>query len=298
MSPDPGSDRQLSGATVASVVRDQFGLDAASVERLGEGWDNEVFVVDGDWIFRFPKRADAIWRLEREIAMMPIIERSIGVPVPRFDKIGRANEAFPYPFVGYGRIEGLAADRVDRVQSSSGLAADIGGALTRLHGIDPALIPSHPDEPWGWEEHRMRLVEEGDHVAPYVPAQVAREAGPFLRGEMEPPPFQGPRRFLHGDIGPDHLIVEPETGRLAGIIDFGDAEVSDPVGDFVGLVSVGGYSFANEVRQHYTLPCDDGFDDRLRWAARALNLHWLSSAIHEGSDVARHQAWVIRAFQR
>jgi aminoglycoside 2''-phosphotransferase len=299
LSPDPGSDRHLGEATVAVIVRSQFGLNASTVERLGEGWDNEVFVVDEDWIFRFPKRANAIWLMEREIAIMPVIERSIGVPVPRFEMLGHAGEGFAYPFVGYRRIKGLPADRVEQGTSLDGLAADVGRALTNLHSIDPAHMPPKPTEPWELEDLRSQLAEEGARVAPFVPEPVARKVEPYLRGEVEPPPdFEGAGRFLHADINPDHVIVDPKSGQLAGIIDFGDAEVSDPVGDFVGLVSIGGMAFARHVREHYALECDNGFDERLRWSARVLNLHWLASAVIDGRDyIERRQGWVLRAFE-
>jgi len=36
---------------------------------------------------------------------------------------------------------------------------------------------------------------------------------------------------LHSNPGPEHTFVDPETGQLTGIIDFGDAYFSHPVND-------------------------------------------------------------------
>lgn len=36
---------------------------------------------------------------------------------------------------------------------------------------------------------------------------------------------------LHSNPGPEHTFVDPATGRLTGIIDFGDAYFSHPVND-------------------------------------------------------------------
>lgn len=123
-------------------------------------------------------------------------------------------------------------------------------------------------------------------------------AEPYLRGAVRAP-APAPRsakRFVHGDICPDHVIVDPVTGELHGLIDFADAMVGDPVLDFVGLVPLGGAGFVADVVSHYPHPLDDGFWDRLAWLSRTLTLRWLADAIAEGGDVAKHVRWVERAF--
>src|SRR5687768_14035013 len=111
---DRAADRPLATATVGRVLRLQFPeFGGATIERLGEGWDNEVYVVrveETEWIFRFPKRAIDLPYIEREIGMMAHIADAVTVAVPRFEKIGEPSEAFPYPFVGYRRIPGEAID--------------------------------------------------------------------------------------------------------------------------------------------------------------------------------------------
>lgn len=61
-------------------------LRGAPVERLASGWDNTVFLVGGDWVFRFPRRQMAIPGVEREIAVLPVLapRLPLPVPVPRF----------------------------------------------------------------------------------------------------------------------------------------------------------------------------------------------------------------------
>lgn len=59
------ADRSLDEGVVAAIVADQLPfLAGAHVERLGAGWDNELFIVANDWVLRFPKRAARTKRSE------------------------------------------------------------------------------------------------------------------------------------------------------------------------------------------------------------------------------------------
>jgi aminoglycoside phosphotransferase (APT) family kinase protein len=143
---------------------------------------------------------------------------------------------------------------------------------------------------------RLELVEVAHQVRSRLPTEIAADAEPFLTGQVPPPPMTGPRCVIHNDLGPDHVLVDPDTGRLTGIVDFSDLMVGDPRIDFVGLVGWGGYGFVREVIRGYPLPLDEHFEDRLAWAARVLNLIWLAEA-SPGPDTDMHRAWVQRAFE-
>ncbi|MFA6080635.1 MAG: phosphotransferase [Candidatus Gracilibacteria bacterium] len=50
--------------------------------------------------------------------------------------------------------------------------------------------------------------------------------------------------MTHGDISLENIIVDPNNGRLAGIIDFSDARVADPALDFDNLGRLSEYAWA------------------------------------------------------
>src|ERR1051326_2424550 len=206
------------------LLREQFPeLADATIEYVAEGYDHQMYQV-GEWMFRFPKRAEVVAWGVREVAAMPVIAAAVGVSVPRFEYIGRPSEAFPYPFAGYRRIPGVAADEAECVDLED-VARKLGRALTALHSIDPALIPSAPhadDEPSVWS------FRWDDRVVEAIPPGVRAESMAFLRGEIPRPPFSGPTRVVHSDLLPEHVLVDPETGRLTGIIDFADLVIGDP----------------------------------------------------------------------
>ena len=273
------------------------------MRRVGEGWDNEAYLVDDAWIFRFPRNAEQVPWVEREIAVMRVVSGALGPLVPRFEKIGRPSDLFPYSFVGYRRIDGVGADTFE-LPDPHGLACDIADAYARVHAIDPSRIPRTPDgwEDETWHDWRIHDPEDVDDLTDVVPLSVRDAAAPFITGSVEPPSVPRDRCVVHNDIGADHVLVDAATGRLTGLIDWADVMVGDPVLDFVGLIQVGGWDFVRDVLSQYTRATDAGFFERIVWATRTLTLHWLAELIEE-EDVdpnvtdRGHILWVIRAFE-
>lgn len=230
--------------------------------------------------------------------MVAVVAAEVDRWIPRYELTGIPSALFPYPFVGYRRVRGVGADR-SAARDLAGLAADIGALLSRLHRIDPALIPPTPaaweDEPWS--ELRAGLAAQASRVRPLLEPGTLSLAEPYLSGTVPEPDQDGPRRFIHDDICPDHVIVDPSTGRLTGLIDFTDAMVGETVLDFVGLIGIAGYDFIDAVTAHYDLPLGDGFGRKLSWLTRTLTLTWLADAArHTPADIPMHLAWVGRAF--
>jgi aminoglycoside phosphotransferase (APT) family kinase protein len=293
------SDRHLDEEVVSSLVAAQFpDLAGREVRGLGAGWDHELFCVGGDWIFRFPRRAERVAWLTREIEINAVVAGALGPRVPVFERIGEPGDAFPYPFVGYRRLPGVGADQAP-AGDRAGLAADIGALLSTLHRIDPSRVPPTPDgwenEPWG--ELRAELASAAALARPLLGAGLLSRAEPYLSGRVTEPPQDGPVRFIHNDICPDHLIVDRHTGRLNGLIDFTDAMTGDPVLDFVGLIGIGGHRFIGRVAARYDLSLGEGFAAKLEWLSRVLTLTWLAdAAAHDPASVPRHLSWVTHAF--
>jgi aminoglycoside phosphotransferase (APT) family kinase protein len=295
---DRSSDRILDAGLAARLIADQFpDLGQYEIRWFAEGWDNELYVVGSEWLFRFPKRADVVPWLIRELDIMRVAVETFGSLVPRFERVGAPSDVFPYPFVGYRRMPGMGADRVAPAHRG-GLAVDLGRALTRLHSIDVVRIPATPGG-WKhppWSARRAELAEIAPSVRPLLGRDLLAKAEPYLTGAVPAPEQDGPRCVIHNDISPDHVLVDPQTGRLTGLIDFKDAVVGEPVLDFAGLIPLGGRPFVADVTAHYGLPLGDGFEAKLEWLSRVLTLKWLAEAATDDSPaVDMHVAWVTLA---
>jgi aminoglycoside phosphotransferase (APT) family kinase protein len=110
------------------------------------------------------------------------------------------------------------------------------------------------------------------------------------------PRHHGPFSLIHQDLSPEHVLVDPASGQLTGILDWTDVILGDPARDFVFLVAWRGWSYVEQVLKHYPRVVDDGFRSRLDFMARLLTITWLGYAHLRGTEVEKLTGWVHHAF--
>jgi aminoglycoside phosphotransferase (APT) family kinase protein len=123
-----------------------------------------------------------------------------------------------------------------------------------------------------------------------MPAAVVAPLAPFLRGELEPPAYGGPLRATHNDLHAEHLLLDPETLRPTGLIDWSDVKLGDPAVDFAGLWEWRGERFVRLALSHYDLPWDDAFLARCRFTAQVLGIAWVADVARSGDAAALARA--------
>ena len=85
------------------------GLAPARLERIGTGWDNDAYLVNGEWVFRFPRRELGARTMAREIEFLPPLVPHLPLAVPRHEHVGAPDAEYPYPFAGYRQLPGRTA---------------------------------------------------------------------------------------------------------------------------------------------------------------------------------------------
>lgn len=285
-------------AAARSAIVSQFpDVDAGSLAHLGSGWEYDAYLTADGWVFRFPRTAQAAETFEWEHGVHRLVaDRLRPVATPRIELRGAPGPHFPHPFAGHRYIPGVRADHPDTPRDPS-LGRAIGEALGRIHAVPESEARAagvEPDEDGvrEWHEEVLALAPSLRGLRPDVDAALD-----WLEREPEiPGPRSGPARFIHNDLCPDHLLVDPDSGRLAGIIDWTDAALGDPALDFVVLAAWRGWRFVDDVRSAYPLPLDDGFEQRLAFLTRVMSLDWLWESRDRGTDVEKHLRWMGNAF--
>jgi aminoglycoside phosphotransferase (APT) family kinase protein len=113
----------------------------------------------------------------------------------------------------------------------------------------------------------------GYRLLPGVPLPVALAAAlwePFLADDAN---FAFHPALIHADLAGEHILCDPATGMLTGIIDWGDARVGDPALDFTGLLRDAGPAFADAALAAYPGPVDPAFRRRMEFYARLIPYH-------------------------
>ena len=262
-------ERELSTQQAAILIRSQFSeIPCTKIERLGEGWDFFVFVVDGELAFRFPKKATVDPCVERELLLLDRLPDDLPIAVPRPLHRGEPSADYPWHFWGHRMLLGepLRYLRVPEARRTY-IASRVGEFLSVLHAMAGRGLPLSP-----WND------EDDDDVPRYVEVRASldasREVYPaplFARcteylssPDQMPPDYRGKRKQVHADLLADHILVDPGTLLPTGIIDWGDATAGDPAGDFVGIWMWGGDAALEAALATYGGELDDGASRRVR----------------------------------
>ena len=210
-------------------------LGPARLELLGEGWDNTAFLVNGNFVFRFPRRQIAVRQLENEVQFLPQIASRLPLPIPKHEFHGQPSPEFPWPFAGYPLLLGLTAsaanlDEAKRLEAAKPLA----GFLLALHSL-PADQMAHlgaSEDAFGRLELTRRAFRMRERLDNAIENELITNPKPLIHllDTAEDPLLPEPTSLVHGDFYATHLLVDTQC-RLSGVIDWGDIHLGHPAVD-------------------------------------------------------------------
>ena len=75
-------------------------LQVNTIEFLGEGWDNLVFLVNDKFVFRFAKNKESEQFLLDENKILPALKNIFDLQIPNLVFFGKPVKIYPYHFAG------------------------------------------------------------------------------------------------------------------------------------------------------------------------------------------------------
>lgn len=237
MSPIWQADVTLTQEGAGQLIERQFPeLAPARLEPLGVGWDNTAYRVNGQWVFRFPRRRIAVGLLENEGRILPRLAPYLPLSIPRPVWHGHPDDRFPYPFAGYALLPGTTACAVAWTpEERQRNAAPLGSFLSTLHGIpvDDEALALGPRDELARADLRKRAPMILERLA-QVELDEPEIDGAAVRGWVsrlvETPPWTRRPCWVHGDLYARHLLVD-EHHTVSGVLDWGDVHLGDPAID-------------------------------------------------------------------
>jgi aminoglycoside 2''-phosphotransferase len=271
--------------SIRSVYPD---LRIASVEFNDDGQNNDVLVVNDELIFRFPKYAGALQRLEIETAILTGIQGRVSLPVPAPTFVNIGGQAVGEAFMGYHKLAGEPLWRetfraIDDDETLEGLASQLGRFLKELHSIPAASI--------GCELPAL----DTDHKCADLYARIREKLFPYMRPDAREWTERHFETFLnvkarfdlvikHGDFGTSNILFDPRQRMICGVIDFGGSGLGDPAYDLAGLLSCYGEAFVRRCWKVY--PEIESFMDRVRFYQGTFALVEALFGIENGDPAA------------
>ncbi|GAA4231795.1 aminotransferase class III-fold pyridoxal phosphate-dependent enzyme [Actinomadura meridiana] len=239
----------LADERLGDVLRDRYGLAAASLRPLAGETDRNTHVVDGDgaeYVLKVSGPADRR-AIEFQAALLAhLAEHDPGLVVPRtvpdvsgapVTSVRDGGRDLPVRLLTW--VPGVPLAEVGR--RSPELLADVGGAAGRLAAATAAFVHPDPPAPHYWEFPHADAVLEASlgHVTEPELRDAATALGdrfgPLLAARLR----ELPTAVVHHDLNAFNVLVRREGGRrrVSGVIDFGDALPTARIADLAVLAS-------------------------------------------------------------
>jgi aminoglycoside 2''-phosphotransferase len=237
-----------------AAVRRLAPLRADELVELGRGTESVAYLVDGEWVARFPAVPAAQATLRRELALLPALRPALPLATPVFEHVGRSGTELV--FVAYRSISGvpLTADTIDALgpNEQEAALASLAEFLRALHAFPVELAQRagvHEERDKGAYNRRQRSLHR-DVRGLLSPAEIERLDDTFTRYERDHPPGRLTPVLLHADIKPDHVIYDPVAQRVSGVLDWGDVCLGDPDFDLAIISMFFGPPFLTRLLHH------------------------------------------------
>lgn len=235
------------------------GLKFHQVELDDTGWDNMVVIVNREWVFRFARTQNVAKRIQKEKRLLEYLHerlRHLDVSIPHYQLLRNQNQKVVGCYYKMIQGEVLKPTLLRRINDSAKarIAVQLGSFLSIVHSSHQQVIEDigievvHTDQYW-----HDYLQEIRQHILPLLtPVEQTQVLNLFETYLQQRKTNCIPNTLVHGDLSHAHILYDPNKQAISGIIDFGDAQLTDPAYDFSGLYWDYGQGFMQEVLRHYT----------------------------------------------
>jgi aminoglycoside phosphotransferase (APT) family kinase protein len=231
----------IGDALARKLIAAQFPeINIDSFKYLGEGWDNKVYLINNELVFRFPRRHDcAIACMQKEIGIMSQLARHLPVAVSFPIHIGQACDEYPHPFAGFHYLQGKAINEIGLESLVDGdFPEKYAEFLKALHSVPIENIDAEiPDDPQKMDypccrDKALAAVEFLLNVG--VDRRSTLEKIPAMLDKLQSVfPVKDQFCIVHGDLYSRHILLQ--DNKLVGIIDWGDIHLNTPAVDLSSI---------------------------------------------------------------
>ncbi|MBX0334230.1 macrolide 2'-phosphotransferase [Pontibacter sp. HSC-14F20] len=223
----------------------ETGLDFQVIQALDEKQQ--------PWILRLPRRPDVLPRAKNEHRVLQLLQGKLPADLPDW-------QIFDPKLIAYPRLAGIPVANIDMENMCyvwnldleklpQTFVQSLGQTIAALHAQDTAAAAKAGIkvlQPEQLREHlsgQMQRVKEAIGVA----EQVWDRWQAWLQDDSYWPRYTC---LVHGDLQAAHILTD-ENGKVNGLLDWTEAEVSDPAIDFVALLAAFGEDFLKRVLTAY-----------------------------------------------
>ena len=254
--------------------------EVRSARLVTDGQQHVVVILDEELVARFPRDEQAIESLRGEARLLSHLAGWVSAPLPVPVHV---DESFTLHRMLHGVVTSRRALGSLERRARERLLDDVGQFLAELGA---SAVSTFAASAATTSQDRIRVLRErADRLVVPLLWNHQRQWLDELFTELEAVSFAHTPSLIHGDLAPYHLLHDPESGQLTGVLDFGVAGLGDPATDLACVLSVWGERFAGRLAHQWPAAFD--LIDRARLVAMALPLEWAVIALEtNAADMA------------
>ena len=240
---------------------------------ITKGWDNDVVLLDNNYVFRFPKRENSKNRFPAEVKLLKYLATDSPLPIPAYNLISTEPAFGGYTIIDGKEMEPGLVKELDR-NTQELIAKQLGDFLAFLHStpLTVAHDAGFQEEPNGYWWGEKRTSERYERLQKLVFPNLTQKEVIWTTHQFETYldlDFSFKRTVTHSDIKSDHIFFK--DNKISGIIDFAEVEIGDPALDFAGIWSYG-EEFLIKVLNYYNHTKTDDYLQRSQFPNLVRNL--------------------------
>ena len=242
---------------IKEIIERKFDLLVHDLTVLGQGLDSIAYFVNNEYVFKQAKHDEARANLQKEKLVLDYLRGKITLQIPEIEYYSEE-----YHVCGYKAIKGDKLTPELYKAMSNGekdrLAQDIAMFLSQMHAlplpdIDILQVDVVDDYQSDYDALRKTVYEKiSDRSKAYLD-----DLFQWIFSDRRITEYV--KALCHNDLSCNHMIIQ--NNRVIGIIDFGDAAVTDRDRDFIYLLEESreelGREFGRKVLEYYHHPNKD-----------------------------------------
>ena len=212
---------------IKELLQDKFNIKINNMEVLGSGDDSIAYLVNNEYVFKIKYNDNSERSYKNEKAIYDFLNKylDINIKIPNIEYSFINDEI---SILGYKKIDGafLTPDIYNKLtnEEQDNLKQDIANFLKQMHSLD-------------YSEIDFCKIDKSD-----------------IKKLSETNIYSNNQCLCHNDFSCNHLLLD-ENKKLCGIIDFGDAGITDVYSDFIYLLEDSeeeiGQKFGEEILKLY-----------------------------------------------
>ncbi|MBS1735439.1 MAG: aminoglycoside phosphotransferase family protein [Bacteroidetes bacterium] len=227
-------------------------------DKMGEGDTYIAFLVNGQYLFKLPKEIDGSTILKKEVQLMESLAEIFSISIPKFVFVSPV-----FQFGAYEILPGITlAAYLKKNELSSFQVEQINDFLEKLHSYH---LPEHLSDILPLMNYFEEYNEDYEFLKNSTTAFFSKTQKRIILDKYvlylsDKSNFEYKPALLHNDFSFNHILCNRGTGKITGVIDFGDAAIGDAAFDYIYLYELQPYDFFKKIWS----PCKEGKDQLIK----------------------------------